>query len=188
MINTNKYNISNNKIICEVLPFYARGRKLILLLESAISPITSIHNKFKKWALERLIEASVTSQPTVLIWYLNHVFRDRFENPNDTFQIATDVTEGGATIWYLDEQILHTGNTPWMPDSENDKGADNYANLVTKDLDEENNNTADIMIFAPIISESSSYTNDIYRGDIRYYVNKYLTVFNIKYDITINQE
>ena len=189
MINTDKYNVSNNKIICEVLPFYARGRKIISLLESAIFPIISIHDKFKKWALEKLIEASVTSQPTVLIWYLNHVFRSKFENQENSFQIVTDATEDGATIWYLDEQILHTGNTPWMPDSENDSGGDGYTNLVTKDLDEEKDvQQADILIFAPKIKETSNYTNDIYMGDIRYYIDKYITVFNMTYRITINQD
>lgn len=189
MINTDKYNITNNKIICEVLPFYVRGRKIITLLEASIYPIISIHDKFKKWALEKLIEASVTSQPTVLIWYLNHVFRNKFKSEDNSFQIVTDATENGATIWYLEEQILHTGSTPWMPDSESDTGSAHYTNLVTKDLDEESDaKQADIIIFAPKIKESSSYTNEMYIGDIRYYIDKYITVFNITYEITINQE
>lgn len=188
MINTDKYNISNNKIICEVLPFYARGRKIIMLLESAIFPIISIHQKFKEWALEKLIEASITSQPTVLIWYLNHIFKKRFTNINDSFQIITDVNESGATIWYLDEQILHTGSTPWMPESEKDTDSEHYPNLITKDLDEENNShSVDILIYAPPIEETSKYTNEIYKGDIRYCIDKYLTVFNITYEVIINQ-
>ena len=86
MINTDKYNITNSRIVSMILPFYARGRKIILLLDAISHPLQSIHAIWKKWALERLIEASITSQPMSIIWYLNYRFRKYFQNETDSFQ------------------------------------------------------------------------------------------------------
>lgn len=185
MINTDRYNITNSKVICEALPFYARGRKISLLLEAAAYPIISIHNKFKEWALERMIEASVTSQSAALVWYLNHVFKKRFKNKNDSFKIVTDATEGGATIWFLDEQVLHVGYTPWMLDDEIEQNDKNLNLLVTRNFDEVAEITSDVLIYAPQISDSFSYNNEMYKGDIRKHVDKYVTVPDLTYSVII---
>lgn len=185
MINTNRLNITNSKIICEALPFYARGRKLSLLLESAAYPIISIHDKFKEWALERMIEASVTSQSAVLVWYLNHVFKKRFKDKSDSFEIITDATEGGSTIWFLDEQVLHVGYTPWMLNNENEKNDKELDLLVTRNLGEVDEITSDVLIYAPQINESFSYNYEIYKGEIRKYIDKYVTVPDLIYSVII---
>lgn len=185
MINTDRFNINNSKIICESLPFYARGRKIILLLEAAAYPLVAIHETFKKWALERMIESSVTSQSTVLVWYLNHVFRDKFKDKDDSFKIVTDATEGGATIWFLNEQILHVGTTPWMLDDENEENKRNLEQLVTRNYGEVDEITADVLIYAPQINESVSYGYDIYKGDIRKHVDKYVTIPDLIYKVII---
>lgn len=112
MINTDKYNITNSRIINMVLPFYARGRRISLLLEAIAHPLKSIHTTYKNWALERLIEASVTSQPMSIVWYLNHKFRKYFQNKNDSFQISTNSININSTIWYVEEQPLREGETP----------------------------------------------------------------------------
>lgn len=185
MINTDRLNITNSKVICEALPFYARGRKLVLLLEAISFPLISIHNAFKEWALERMIEASVTSQSTVLVWYLNHVFRKHFKDKDDSFKIVTDATEDGATIWFLNEQVLHVGNTPWMLDDENEENINKLDRLVTRNYGEIDEITADVLIYAPQINESISYGYDIYKGEIRKHIDKYLTVPDLVYDVII---
>lgn len=185
MINTDRFNITNSKIICEALPFYARGRKLVLLLEAAAHPIISIHDEFKEWALERMIEASVTSQSSVLVWYLNHVFRKRFKDKTDSFKIVTDATEGGSTIWYLNEQVLHVGYTPWMLNDENEENTNNLEKLVTRDYGEVDEVTSDVLIYAPQINESISYSYEMYKGEIRKHVDKYVTVPDLIYEVII---
>jgi hypothetical protein len=42
-MNTDIYKISNSKIICRVLPFFARGRRMILFLESVSTPLIRLH-------------------------------------------------------------------------------------------------------------------------------------------------
>lgn len=185
MINTDRFNITNSKVICETIPFYARGRKLTLLLEAISSPLVSIHDAFKEWALERMIEASVTSQSTVLIWYLNHVFRKHFKDKNDSFEIVTDAMEGGSTIWFLNEQILHVGNTPWMLEDNKEENVKNLEKLVTRNYGEVDEITSDVLIYAPQINESISYGYDVYKGEIRKHVDKYLTVPDLVYEVII---
>ncbi len=56
-MNTNIYRISNARIICRVLPFFARGRKTILFLEAIASPLVSLHKKFLLWSYEMVVNA-----------------------------------------------------------------------------------------------------------------------------------
>jgi hypothetical protein len=87
-MDTNRYNITDYKLICRLLPFFVRGRFTVLLLESLFYPLSLVHAKFLVWALERMVEASITSQPKSLIWYLNHCFRAYFSDSSASFDIA----------------------------------------------------------------------------------------------------
>lgn len=186
MTNTDKYNITNSKIISMVLPFYARGRKLTLLLEAVAHPLVSIHNAYKSWALERLIEASTTSQPMSLIWYLNHSFKKYFQNQSDSFQIMMDSLDNNSTIWHLEEQPLHEGTTPWLMENSSDT-LDSKANkLVTRNYNEKDTEQTDIVIYAPKIIETTLFTLEMYINEIRKIVDKYLTVQNVVYSVIIN--
>lgn len=186
MINTDKYNITNSRIISMVLPFYARGRKTILLLEAISHPLVSIHIAYKSWALERMIEAHITSQPMSIIWYLNHVFRKYFKNKTDSFHISQDSTNKNSVVWYVEEQYLHEGSTPWLLENSSETLVD--ANkLVTRNCNEQQESvSADITIYAPQINETTLFDNDKYLLKAREIIDKYLTVQDLVYTITIN--
>lgn len=80
-MNSIQYHININKTICRLLPFYLRGRRLILFLEGIASPLNSFNTgekAFHKWANETLIEASMSAQPMRLEWYLNHLFKEEW--------------------------------------------------------------------------------------------------------------
>lgn len=186
MINTDKYNITNSRIINMVLPFYTRGRKISLLLEAIAHPLKSIHTTYKSWALERLIEASVTSQPMSIVWYLNHKFRKYFQNKNDSFQISTNSININSTIWYVEEQPLREGETPWMMENTSDSISSDANKLVTRNINEIDSNKSDVTIYAPKITDTTLFTGTMYENEIRKCVDKYLTVQGIKYDIVIN--
>ena len=187
MINTEKYNITNSRIVSMVLPFYARGRRITLLLDAISHPLQSTHTIWKSWALERLIEASITSQPMSIIWYLNHRFRKYFQNQTDSFQLSTNSLDAKSTIWYLEEQPLYEGTTPWLQENPSDKLNDDSAKkLVTRNINEASNEQADIVVYAPKIVETTLFTLEMYTNEIRKSVDKYLTVQDVTYSVVIN--
>lgn len=97
----NRYDIDNAKVIGRVLPFYVRGRKLSVFLYAIAYPLVTLHETFKKWALQKKIEASVTSQTLTMEWYLTYLFKKRFEDENASFKIIDNFLEqsdGGDTF------------------------------------------------------------------------------------------
>lgn len=86
-----QYKININKIICRLLPFYLRGRNLILFLQGIAAPL-DFYNKgehcFQKWAQETLLSASMTAQPIRIEWYLNYLFKDKWKL-EDNIKITT---------------------------------------------------------------------------------------------------
>ena len=182
-----KYNIDNKRVITRVLPFFVRGRWIVRFLVSIASPLVSVHSIFKAWGLRRLVEASITSQPMSLTWYLNYIFREKFANPEDSFKIITDNAERGTVIWYLNEQIYHEEYSPYLFEDENEENLDDLKKMVTEDFEEADLSLADIQIIAPQISETEEYTYEDYMNAIRYHVDKYI-VCSVNYDVKIKEE
>lgn len=84
----NRYDIDNAKVIGRVLPFYIRGRKISVFLYAIAYPLVTLHETFKEWALQKKIEASITSQTLTMEWYLTYLFKDRFEDETASFRIT----------------------------------------------------------------------------------------------------
>lgn len=87
MININFIDIDNAKMVGRLLPFWLRGRKMSLLIQSLIYPLISVHQTFKKWALEKYIECQITAQKPSLEWYLKYKLNFHFINEEDEFDI-----------------------------------------------------------------------------------------------------
>jgi len=182
-MNTDIYKISNSKIICRVLPFFARGRKLILFLEAISTPLIKLHRAFLEWAFEMVMRVKITSQTTILIWYLNYKFGPKFQNTGDTFVIEQDNELGYLVTFNLNEvtsmEILgsHILNTSEQSSLE-------LLSRPLKDLSQRLF-TSSITITAPAITTTAAYTNKNYLKDIREIVDNYKTSF-VKYNIVIN--
>lgn len=173
-----------------VLPFFARGKTVSNFLEAIASPLVRVHKSFMEWALWRLIEASVTSQPMSLVWYLNYVFRSKFVNSNDSFMITTDNLEKNTAIWYLREQAEHEQYSPYLQFDYlgDDSWIDgNKKQFVTRSIEEGIVNTSDIVIYAPAINLTEKYGNTNYRNEIRSRVDRYM-VCSVSYDVVIEGE
>ena len=102
MININFTNIDNAKLIGRLLPFWARGKNISLLLQAILSPICSIHKTFQLWALERYIECHITAQKPSLEWYLKYCLKSRFLNIDDVFVIECEEEEAVTNIYAPD--------------------------------------------------------------------------------------
>ena len=70
--------INFDKLVNQLTPHYLGGRKYVLWLQSLCHPLKSLNDAFKEWAVEKRIEASMTSQTIMLEWFLNHKFNKYF--------------------------------------------------------------------------------------------------------------
>lgn len=184
-MNTDIYKISNSKTICRTLPFFARGRKMILFLEAVASPLVSIHDAFLAWAFKMVLKTKVTSQTDMLVWYLNYLMRSHFKNGDDSFSIVQDFEIQnlvaynyweiaafkplGMRIYNTDEQEATL---------EDSKSVREYSVRMQSDS---------IIIYAPEINELESYTEQDYLAEIDGVMQAYKASVG-EYTITIQSE
>lgn len=184
MTGKDTYSIDNNKVICEAIPFFIRGRRLILLLEGISHPLISIHEKFKAWAHEKNIEASITSQTMSLEWYLTHKFKHLFLNPEESFRIINNMEIDSSTVYHKHEMPMSEVNLALINKDEEEL-PETYKQYNLKNLTEVvNTSMSEYVVHAPAIQEVARYNNTHYRNDIRAVMTKYLTT-NIDYQIKI---
>ena len=181
-MNTDIYNISNSKIICRLLPFFARGRKMILFLEAVSTPLIKLHNSFLQWAYEQIVKVKITFQTSVMIWYLNYKFSNLFVNIHDSFEVIQDQETAHFILFNKNEseiiEILGTRVT--------NTDEDTYE-LISKPIKDAGSPDPNLItIVAPAINTTEDYTEKQYKFDINEIISKYKTSF-VKYQIVINQ-
>ena len=109
-MDSRRFEIDNATVISKLLPYFIRGRKVILFLEAIAHPLVSIHNAFLEWGVEKQIECCVTSQKDVLLWYLTHVFKKYFVNTGEKFELSIREADG-RIVAYEDHVGAMTGCT-----------------------------------------------------------------------------
>lgn len=184
ILSPEKYQIDNARAICRLLPFWIRGRKIILFLEAISHPLKSVHDKFKEWAYERLIDAAITSQQLSLVWYLNHRLRKHFINQEDSFRITSDAYSEGEVIYNFSENMLAGNHYAYDFEEEIQQSTEN---MMLKNFDEGVEYNADIVIIAPNIVETIDYSESNYKNEIRRYIDAYITVPD-RYEVLLVNE
>lgn len=169
MINIDFTNIDHAKMVGRLLPFWARGKKMSLLLQALIYPLKYAHTSFQKWALERYIENHITGQKMSLEWYLKYRLKSHFANPEDNFFITQSVQELivflSAITW--DNEMLWDNDEYWYNGFE--------GKLKPEVSDDMNGET---IVYTPAIVETVNYDYDDYKRDIRYIMSKYMINFS----------
>ena len=197
MLNTDKYAVDNQKLVSRLLPYFLRGKKILLFLLSIISPIESLHFNWRKWALAKTIEASASTQPVVFRWYLKKMLQPYMANPNDEFRIGVGEAEYYLYIFEDDADFNKYTNFGyyWLFENLADKndivnrhidnaGEENW--ILIKERGENTDDTeAAVTISAP--SHISTISDSDYVRMIKQCVEKYL-VYDIQYEITINKQ
>lgn len=181
---TDIYKISNPKIICRVLPFYARGRKMTLFLEAVASPLISLHNSFLAWAYKMILKTKITAQTDVLIWYLNYLFSEHFYNHSDSFSIDQDQDPNDLIAFNYREIANFKMLGTKIFNVEEEKDALVYSK-ATRDF-ESRMNVNSIVIHAPKLKSDANYTAINYMQEIHKVIDEYKTSFR-KYTISINE-
>lgn len=203
MVNIDFVNINNATLIGRLLPFWARGRKISLLLQAILTPIISIHNNFKAWALERFIECHITAQRSSLEWYLKYKLKQHFLNENDVFYIADGIDRTiccfSNNIWT--NELPWDNQMHWSVDVEplidinasyscinsgkwrNERLWQEHLPWVNEpDEDEEAEENYiklidGIIVYAPAIINTINYDTEDYERDIRFIMSKYMICF-----------
>ena len=196
MINVDYVNIDNAKLIGRLLPFWARGKNISLLLQAVLSPIISVHNNFKLWALEQYIYTHITSQAMSLEWYLKYKLKSHFANENHSFVVkdesmtfspdygsdeegAIDIyTCFGGEVWV--NEFSWRNNVLWSPLQLDE--------IAEHELEEKTDDGSYIYIYAPAIVSTINYNQDDYVRDINYIVSKFMTNFKKIKIYIINQK
>ncbi|WP_417186953.1 hypothetical protein [Bacteroides sp.] len=113
----NRYALPTDKLVNRLVPYYLSGRKYILFLQSLVRPLRPLSEKFRAFALEKHIEARMTSQMMYFEWYLNRQFARYLINSGERIVISesdplgVDIYHEGSaygkpfTIWYNLEEV-----------------------------------------------------------------------------------
>lgn len=99
----NRYALPTDKLVNRLVPYYLSGRKYILFLQSLVWPLRSLNEKFRVFALEKHIEARMTSQMMYFEWYLNHKFARYLKNSGERIVIS-DSSPLGVDIYHEDSE------------------------------------------------------------------------------------
>lgn len=203
MINIDFTNIDNAKLTGRLLPFWARGRKLSLLLEALLSPIRATHDRFKAWGLNKYIDCHITAQKPSLEWYLNYKLRFHFhyegdsfciiQNTNDVMACFSDDTWNNKYYWNNDllwsesvegggssdesRSAINTGR--WENDSDWNNSAlwENEPGETVSDAIEPPD-IGVVRVLAPAIDDTAVYNHEDYERDIRGIMAKFMVCFN----------
>ena len=177
MINVDFLNINNASLIARLIPFWARGRKISLFIQALLSPLVSLHNNFKTWALDQYIYCHITAQALSLEWYLKYKLKSHFANENDVFLIVNGVNESlscfSGDIWrnglHWDNSLRWNVNNAfhWENEENDKKYNDDYLESVNK-----------TNVYAPAIIDTVNYDHDDYMRDIRNIMSKFMINFN----------
>lgn len=89
-----RYKLPTERLINQLVPRFLTGRKYILFLQSLVSPLQTLNDKFVEFAKEKHIEARMTSQVIYFEWYLNHKFGKYITDPRDKIYISGSRTIG----------------------------------------------------------------------------------------------
>lgn len=110
------YSVNIGKQINRLLPYYLRGRKMMLFLHAICSPLQIFNDEndgFNPWAHRRLLDLSMTAQKLRLVWYLNNVVVPDNKivlKTNQKIAINDEVT--AASIAYFKTEIRDQSTAP----------------------------------------------------------------------------
>lgn len=172
MISVDFLNASISRLAGMLLPFWARGRKMSMLVQSVLKPLETAHSGFKEWALEEYIAAHITAQKNSLEWYLKHLLQQHFVDTGDEFVIvqgSNELTSCFSTGYWLNEYYW-SNELEWQnePESEAAESGGGDAFITT---------AGEITVYAPAIVASADYTANDYEREIRTIMSRYMVTF-----------
>lgn len=159
-------DIDNAKLIGRLLPFWARGRKFINLLESIFSPLATAHKVFCEWAEDKYVASHITMQKPSMEWYLKYKLKKALKNPESNFIIIHGDSEPRACFSGVWNNDLRWDNSMLWENSRED---DPYIEF--------SDNIHAVNVIAPAINVTLQYGEEDYKRDIRFIMERYMVSF-----------
>ena len=115
-----RYKLPIDRLVNQLVPHYLSGRRFILFVQSCLSPLQGLNERFRTFARERHIEARMTSQVIYFEWYLNYRFGKYLKDGRDRIFIRDSESLGvdlyhekseyqrPCTLWFNGEEITAT--------------------------------------------------------------------------------
>jgi len=184
---TTRYNISNEKTIYELLPWYLRGKKIQAFLLGVSEPLAEMHLPFLSWARERIIEASIDSRKLPIQWLLKHKLGEYLQDDSKEYEVyTTDHKHYSLVLWNKGE----TGEAARLQGSYLFASMQEIADLKAEDnaayicnLSEGDCHYTRFVIVSPLF-DSSKIDQDSYERLIRSWVDRY-TLFQFQYIVEL---
>lgn len=93
------YRIDMDILANRLIPHYLGGRKLVLFVQSLLSPLDKLNKWWEEWAYEKRMEAAMTSQPILMENYLTRKFKKYLTDPNGRITITDTPLNGVPLYW-----------------------------------------------------------------------------------------
>ena len=176
-----------------LLPFFARGKNMLSIMMSFAYPLESVHLLWRVWALDRIIEASATSQPIVLKWYLEKTLSKYFSKEDDEFEIVEAEASYYASIFNdqaEQNRLQNTYGVYWSFENNSDRNShsgiidENWLYAYDRNEATIEDVEASLAIIAPELSTQCGLSQNEYKREVKKCVEKYL-VYKINYEIKI---
>lgn len=97
------YKLDVNKMVNRLVPHYLGGRNLILFLQSTLSPLQTLAEKWEDWATDQRTKSYLTSQVIMLEYYLNKKFNKYLKDRTKQIVISDGVILGIPVYWEIAE-------------------------------------------------------------------------------------
>lgn len=184
-----RYKINFDRVINQLTPYYLGGRRLILYLQSCMSPLRKKNDEFIDWAKETRIEAAMTSQIFKLEWFLNRKFQKYFLDPEQRITIQNGM-KPGVPLFY--QNVTDSKDFIPTPLYRKDEGTEtavfHYNNEQTTD------SSYSFMVYYPALNINPStnlledgVSENEFLGMLRFYIERY-RISNKTYTIICNDE
>lgn len=173
------YRIHTDRLVNQLLPHYLGGRKLVLYLQSLLSPLNSLNLRWKKWADDKRIEAAMTSQVIMLEYFLNRKYQGYLLNPLQRIFISEGKHMGVALFHQYtqskDTLVLYQANE--TPADEQSMQPLSWENEGVKTYD------VSFVVHCPFVNPQLISSNEL-TAMIAYDVNRY-RIAGKKFDILL---
>ena len=184
-----RYKINFDRVVNRLVPYYLGGRRLILFLQSCVSPLKSVNDEFSDWAKEMRIEASMTSQVFKFEWYLNRKFKKYFADPEQRIVIQNGL-KFGTPIYHqsIADSLDYKPTVIYGEGEEGESAKFYYSDEIPDEM------AVSFIVYCPALDmdvETGRLKAGISRsefvGMLNYYIERY-RISNKTYTIIFNDE
>lgn len=183
-VSVQRYEVNSKTLVGRLVPFFLRGRRMLLFLSAVSSPLDSVNRPFLTWARNTIIDAATTSQVIVMKWMLKSKLQGYFKDSKDEFEFDTYDRSNYATLYENQaEQLDHPEiKKIYMPENASETLGEGIEQVIIRDRGEITSESNEIRIIAP--PHNSKISDAQYEQKIRQCVEPYI-IYDVEYQISI---